>query len=87
MLVGALSALLDAGAFVCFLFVVGTALHLPGFSYVVQRRWCTGKLYKGRGLRRELAVQASLAVLDMLCLPLLLLIWVTRLRRTTLRAS
>lgn len=87
MLTGCGYALVDAVSFLCLLCVLGTVVRWLGFGGAVHKRWTSGKQYKGRGLRRELVVQASLSVLDLLCVPLLLLIHLTVLRAPRLHRS
>ena len=58
--------------------VVATVIRLPGLLMAVGRRLAKRELYKKRGLRRELVVQCSLILMDLLCLPCLLLVALAR---------
>ena len=85
MLKGCASALADLVSFVCLLFVMGTGFRLPVLAAAVNKRWTSGARHEARGLRLELAVQACLVVLDTLCLPLVVLIYVTGVRAPRLQ--
>jgi hypothetical protein len=73
MLRGAADSMLDCFAALCLLLIVGTGLRLPALLGVLYRRMKgpstrASSLYKGRGLRRELTVQAKPPIAPLVCI-------------------